>query len=81
MLDVIIKERLELVNLILTVFKEEFEGELPQRFRRGPFQGQVFSRLGLPRTGANMRAVNDAMKIAGYSMIIIDGWGLYKRMR
>jgi len=81
MLQEAILERIEFINRIALVFKQELEETLPRKFRRGPIQGWIFKRFNIPRTGPNMRAVNEAMEMLGYKQIKQDGWGCYKKIK
>ncbi len=79
MIDQLIKERLDFIDAIIAVFKTEFEPNMPKRFKRGPFQKVIFRRLGVPITGHNMKMVNEALQLAGYSLVTIRGWAIYKK--
>lgn len=77
MLQDVLRERIELMERITRLFEQEMEPLLPRKPRRGPIQGFILKRLGLPRTGPNMRLINESIKKLGYRMIIQDGWGCY----
>lgn len=75
----IILKRLNLICKFEKTFKEDIEPYLPPRINRGALQGVLLKKYNLPRSGPNMRLINEMMHKFGYKKIIINGECLYRK--
>ena len=80
MLQDVIKERIELIERMSRTFREVVQPTLPDRFRRGEVQRIILKLHNLPRTGPNMRAINEAIESYGYKKFYLLGICSFKKI-
>lgn len=71
--------RLRLMEEMGNTFNRVFLPILPARFHRGQIQKELLKLYKLPRTGPNMRLINEMIENNGFYKIKVDGICLFKK--
>lgn len=80
MLDEILQKRLDLIDRFRVLFQLEIEPHMTSKYiKRGLVQGKLFKLCNLPRTGLNMKLVNEAVESLGYKKVHSYGYHVFKK--